>query len=57
MTTTKDQLLADLGYEAAERAAILEFDAKMPRQEAERLARFYHDGDGIIREIKEIQPE
>ena len=33
-----DKLLDDHGYEVAERAAILEFDAGMTREEAERVA-------------------
>lgn len=33
-----DKLLDEHGYEVAERAAILEFDAGMSREEAERLA-------------------
>ena len=33
-----DKLLDDYGYEVAERAAILEFEAGMSREEAERMA-------------------
>ena len=33
-----DKLLDEYGYEVAERAAILEFEAGMSREEAERVA-------------------
>lgn len=47
-----DPLVASHGYEVAERASILQAEG-MSKELSEALAiRYYHTGDGVIREAK-----